>query len=168
MKRTIGAVLAALLMAVAALGAQSEKPEVQPGFDAASWATAAVNPATGLWQAAHSSDQKCQISRWLVSEGILQAALYATKKLVKGPLAERPCFGCPQDGFPSGHAANATMGSIDAWQGNGWNAAFSVSMPVATAVFRYLAHRHDAKQVAAGVAFGFAADWAGHRLVRCP
>lgn len=157
-----------LVLACSSPVSAQDKPVLEVP-DILSYGTAVYNPVRAFYDAVRSDDVTCNLSRFAVTQGILQASLFALKHTINGPAAERPCLGCAHDGFPSGHAGNAVPGIGDAWDHGGWKGlALGLSSAAVTAILRIWANRHTTKQVLVGLAVGAAAEWAGRILVRCP
>ena len=130
---------------------------VRPVPDVASWATAFAMPSIAAWHAARSADPKCKFAQLAISEAIGNVAVLSLKHWVVSP---RPCLGCAADGFPSGHSMNSVIGLSSGWR-------VGLFLAIGTGELRDVAQRHTKTQIAAGLALGGLAEWAGQRLVRC-
>jgi PAP2 superfamily len=155
--------LVALLLTLATPVAAQELEPVGPGADVASWATSLFNPTAAAIRAIRSDDPKCQLSRLMVAEGIGNVTVLVLKHFLVSP---RPCIGCDNHGWPSGHSMNGLLGS-----GSGYNHdigfGVSVTMAVGTAGLRVAAHRHTPQQVIAGLLIGVGVEALSYRLVQC-
>lgn len=147
----VRAVLVALLL-VTPVAAQ----DVRPVPDAVSYLTASVNPTIAAIEAARSSDPWCRLTQLGISELVGNTLVLTLKHAIRSP---RPCFGCPSDGMPSGHAMNATIGISFQWTRGAAAAA-------TTAALRSEANRHTKTQLVAGIGVGLLAEYLGH-LVKC-
>jgi len=154
-KLVMVAIIVALLFFAPIVHAQP--PPVQPWADGASWATAFVNPTVAAIEAWRSPRRGCRLGQLAISEAVGNVAALTLKRLIVSP---RPCLGCGNDGWPSGHTMNSTIGFASSWR-------VGVGFAWSTAVLRTAAHRHTARQVAAGALLGIGAEAAGH-LLRCP
>jgi len=148
-----GTVFGVLLLTVS-VAAQAP---VRPVPDAISWATAFAMPSIAAWQAARGPEPKCKLTQLAVSEAIGNVAVLSLKHWIVSP---RPCLGCAADGFPSGHSMNSVIGLSSGWR-------VGLFLAVGTGELRHAAERHTKSQIAAGLALGGLAEWAGQRLVRC-
>ena len=156
----IPAVVLALLCFAPVVQAQpppDTRPPVQPLADWASYGTAIVNPAVAAIQAWRSPRRGCRLGQLAISEAVGNGTALLLKRLIVSP---RPCLGCASDGFPSGHTLNSTIGFSSSWR-------VGVGFAWSTAALRATAHRHTARQVAAGALLGIGAEAAGH-LLTCP
>lgn len=151
------ALLLVLLLSVP-LAAQQPVREVP---DVASWATAAVNPAIGVWRAVHAPDPMCRLSQLGLAELIGNGTVLLIKHFVT---SQRPCAGCRADGMPSGHSMNSVIGLGSS---RGWRIGVSIGLAVGTGGLRSAANRHTAPQVAVGLGIGVGADALSHLIVRC-
>jgi hypothetical protein len=135
---------------------QAQPPPVTPWADWASYGTVVVSPTVAAIQAWRSPQRKCRLGQLAISEAVGNGAALVLKRLIVSP---RPCLDCGSDGFPSGHTMNAVLGFSSSWR-------VSVGFAWSTAALRTTAHRHTARQVAAGALLGIGAEAAGH-LLKC-
>lgn len=136
---------------------------VRDAADRVSWGTAGANPGAAAVAAWRSEHPACNLGRLAISEGIGNGITLAAKRSYESP---RPCLGCAPDGFPSGHAMNAAIGSSTAW-GGGWRGKLiATGLVIVTGYLRHDANRHTWRQVAAGALIGFGAEAAG-QLIPC-
>jgi len=148
---------AMLIVVLLSVGLAAQEPAVLPLPNWASYATAGAMPAIAIWTAARGPEPKCKLAQLAISEAIGNGVSMTLKHFVVSP---RPCLGCAADGFPSGHSMNSVIGLSSGWR-------VGLFLAVGTGELRHAAHKHTKTQVAAGLALGGLAEWAGQRLVRC-
>ena len=152
--RRVSCAYLALVLSLIAAPAFAQEP-VNRWADGVSWGTAMVNPTLAVVDAIRAPNTKCKLGRLALSEAIGNGVTLTLKHFVVSP---RPCLGCAADGFPSGHSMQSTIGA------SGWR--FGATFAATTGGLRMQAHRHTGWQVAAGLAIGAGAEFAG-RLIKC-
>ena len=143
-----------ILLLLSSLCYAQEKPPVIDWADKSSWVTASIEPSVSFIEALRSNDKKCNLLKLGLKEAITNGTVLTIKHLYSSP---RPCLGCPDDGMPSGHTANA-------FTGNNWQV--SLYFGTVTGILRHRANRHTWTQVAVGTLVGVGSDFLGN-LIHC-